>query len=109
MIFIQVLYWEKMVIHFYVLFSVHFINHILLLSFTVGFESIKNVQSDIFPKIFKTKDSCTPIQEVFICFLNKLQEAIEVLEQPVFVSSANDELSIKQTFITTQLAIEKLC
>ena len=42
-----------------------------------------------------------PPQEKFVHFLNKLQEADEILEKPLLVSSVTGELRNKQLFLET--------
>ena len=52
----------------------------------------------------KTKHSrkiFSPTQNVFVHFLKKLQEANELLKQPIVVSSVIDELRNKQQFFET--------
>ena len=50
----------------------------------------------------KPKELYKTIQDVFVYFLNKLQEAHEFLEPPIVVSSViDDELSSKQHFLVT--------
>ena len=59
---------------------------------------IRNVSTGVFPKAKFSEDIVLPIQDVSIHFLKKLQEADEFLEQPIIVSSATDELRIKNIF-----------
>ena len=66
--------------------------------FTVVFNPVNNIDTGIVPKIISPRDIFSRIQDVFVRFLNKLQEAIEFLEQLIFVSSAVDELRSKQRF-----------
>ena len=70
-------------------------------SFNVNFPPVPNVNTKTFSKTINPQDIFTPIQDVFCHFLDKLQEANEFLENPVFLPSAFDELRSKDNFFET--------
>ena len=70
-------------------------------SFNVNFPPVPNVNTKTFSKTINPHDIFTPIQDVFCHFLDKLQEANEFLENPVFLPSAFDELRSKDNFFET--------
>ena len=47
------------------------------------------------------RDIYLPFDEIFVHFLNELQEANEFLEQPIVVSSVTEELRNKRHFLET--------
>ena len=49
----------------------------------------------------KHKNIVSPIQDVFVRFLKKLQESNYFFEQPIVVSSVIDEIRNKQPFFET--------
>ena len=65
---------------------------------TVVFNSVENITTEIFSKAKNAKDFSSPIQDVLLHFLKKLQEANELLEQPIVVSSVIVELCNTQQF-----------
>ena len=64
--------------------------------FTVLFNPVKNKNTAIFSKTILARDIYLPIQDNFIHFLNKLQDANQFSEQPIVVSAVFDELPEKQ-------------
>ena len=52
-------------------------------------------------------DFCLPNQDVFVPFLTKLQEANDISEKPIVVSSPDDELRNKQHFFENS-EVEKI-
>ena len=73
-------------------------------SFNINFVPVPNVNSKTFSKTINPHDIYTPIQDVLCQFLDKLQEANEFLEKPVFLPSAIDELRNKENFFETSEA-----
>ena len=54
-----------------------------------------------------SKDLCLPIQDVFLPFPNKLQEANDFSEQPIVVSTVIDEFCNEEHFFETS-EVEKI-
>ena len=73
-------------------------------SFNINFNPVPNVNTKTFSKTIIRHDIFTPIQDVFCQFLDKLEEANEFLEKPVFLPSAFDELRSKDNFFETSEA-----
>ena len=57
--------------------------------FNVGFNPVKNINTGFFPEKINHRDFDLAIQDVFVPFLNKLHEAIEILKQPFFSSGSD--------------------
>ena len=77
---------------YYILSETNFVDKL----WTVVLNPVKNITTAGFWKTINPRRYCSPIQDVLVHFLNKPQEATELLEQPIVVSSAIDELREKQ-------------
>ena len=65
---------------------------------TVFFKLVENISTGISLETKNHRNFLLRIEDVFVPFLNKLQEANDFLEQPFIVSSVVDELCTEQQF-----------
>ena len=80
-------------------FTKKLVNQVLRdIPFTVVFNQVENKFIEIFSDTINPKDNYTSIQVVFVHLMNKLQETNDLLQEPLFISSAINQLRKTDSF-----------